>query len=152
MMSDNDSLNQDRVRRHTSGETLAAIDDATRCNIRYYAAQPRQVLDERIEALERERDMEQMLETNAAVLAAGGTLLGMFVNRKWFLLPAAVLGFLSQHATTGWCPPVPVMRKLGVRTRSEINQEKYALKALRGDFGVLAAERRPERALAAVET
>ena len=46
----------------------------------------------------------------------------------------SIMGFLFQHAVTGWCPPVPVMRRLGVRTRSEIDREKFALKALRGDF------------------
>jgi hypothetical protein len=34
----------------------------------------------------------------------------------------------------GWCPPLPILRSLGVRTADEINEERYALKALRGDF------------------
>jgi hypothetical protein len=38
------------------------------------------------------------------------------------------------HAVQGWCPPVPVLRKMGIRTRSEIDREKFALKVLRGDF------------------
>jgi len=45
-----------------------------------------------------------------------------------------VFGFFFQHATQGWCPPIPVFRRMGVRTRREINRERYALKALRGDF------------------
>ena len=32
------------------------------------------------------------------------------------------------------------MRRLGVRTRKEIDREKYALKALRGDFADVARE------------
>ena len=53
-------------------------------------------------------------------------------------------GFLFQHATQGWCPPVPLFRKLGVRTRSEIDREKYALKILRGDFhGFAPQEMKP---------
>ena len=35
---------------------------------------------------------------------------------------------------------LPVVRKLGVRTR-EINRQKYALKALRGDFDHVSPER-----------
>jgi len=31
-------------------------------------------------------------------------------------------------------PPVPLLRRLGVRTASEIEAERYALKAVRGDF------------------
>ena len=75
-----------------------------------------------------------MLETNASALALGGVLLGLFVNRKFFIIPCFVLPFLLQHALQGWCPPVPMFRSRGVRTRKEIDTEKFALKALRGDF------------------
>jgi len=50
------------------------------------------------------------------------------------MLPALVTGFLFQHAVQGWCPPVPVLRRLGFRTSYEIEEERQALKALRGDF------------------
>jgi hypothetical protein len=56
------------------------------------------------------------------------------VDRRLFLLPAIVAGFLLQHALQGWCPPVPLFRHLGFRTAAEIDEERYALKALRGDF------------------
>jgi hypothetical protein len=56
------------------------------------------------------------------------------VNRKWLFLPGVVAGFLLQHAVQGWCPPLPLFRRLGIRTASEIEYERYALKALRGDF------------------
>lgn len=42
--------------------------------------------------------------------------------------------FLAQHGLQGWCPPIPVFRRLEVRTDREIARERYALKALRGDF------------------
>jgi hypothetical protein len=45
-------------------------------------------------------------------------------------LPGVVLSFLLQHALQGWCPPLPILRRMGVRTRGEIDQEKYELKAL----------------------
>ena len=44
------------------------------------------------------------------------------------------MSFLAQHSVQGWCPPMPLFRKMGVRTRQEIEREKYALKVLRGDF------------------
>jgi hypothetical protein len=66
-----------------------------------------------------------------------------------------VTAFLLQHALQGWCPPVPVFRRLGVRTTAEIDRERYALKALRGDFKRLDASFRDagprERADAALE-
>ena len=67
-------------------------------------------------------------------LAVIGLALGATVSRKWFIFPAAVAGFLLQHAVQGWCPPLPVFRRLGVRTQTEIDEERHALKALRGDY------------------
>jgi hypothetical protein len=60
--------------------------------------------------------------------------LGILGNRKFFLFPAVVGGFLLQHAVQGWCPPLSIFRRLGIRTAEEIDWERYALKALRGDF------------------
>jgi hypothetical protein len=62
-------------------------------------------------------------------------LLGIFFDRRFLALPVAVTAFLLQHAVQGWCPPVPFFRKRGVRTMREIDEERFALKALRGDFG-----------------
>ena len=67
-------------------------------------------------------------------LKVTGIALGATVNRKWFALSAAVAGFLLQHAIQGWCPPMPIMRSLGIRTVSEIDNERYALEDVRGDF------------------
>jgi hypothetical protein len=123
-----------RVRRHTSVRALQRIEDELEESIRYYASQPASVITRRIEDLEREWSIERWLETNASVVAFSGVTLGLAVNRKWFALPLLVTGFLFLHAIQGWCPPVPVLRRLGVRTRGEIDREKYALKLLRGDF------------------
>ncbi len=47
--------------------------------------------------------------------------------------------------------PVPVLRRLGFRTTYEIDRERYALKALRGDFdGVAQARDKAGAALQAV--
>jgi hypothetical protein len=72
-------------------------------------------------------------------------------SRKWLIVPSIVLPFLFQHAMQGWCPPVPLFRRLGVRTREEIDREKYALKALRGDFEEIDSIRRSEEAEDALE-
>jgi hypothetical protein len=73
-------------------------------------------------------------------------LLGALVNRRFLVLPAAVFAFFCQHATQGWCPPLPVFRRMGVRTRREINQERYALKAMRGDFDDVSPRGQSEEA------
>jgi hypothetical protein len=84
--------------------------------------------------LDEEWDIERALEANAASFAFTGTVLAATVDRRWLMLPAVVTAFLLQHAVQGWCPPVPVLRRLGYRTAREIDEERVALKALRGDF------------------
>ncbi|EKV30469.1 hypothetical protein C882_4428 [Caenispirillum salinarum AK4] len=97
-------------------------------------------IDRRLADLEQEWDIERTLETNAAALALTGTVLGAFVDRRFLALPALVTGFLLQHAIQGWCPPLPIFRRRGVRTQREITEERMALKALRGDFDNLPGD------------
>jgi hypothetical protein len=105
-------------------------------------------VERRLEELDREWDIERTLEANAAAVSLFGVVLGASVGRRWLILPGFVAGFLLQHALQGWCPPVPLFRRLGVRTASEIAEERYALKALRGDFENVRADD-AEEALAA---
>ena len=128
---------EDRVRAHTAAEVNAQIDDAMRDRLFRYAASSDEEISARIEALDQEWDIERYLETMAPSIALTGIALGLLHDRKWLLLPGAVLGFLLQHALHGWCPPLAVLRRMGVRTRREIDEERYALKALRGDFSGL---------------
>ncbi len=107
---------------------------ATAARLRSYRSAQPAAIARRLEELDREWDIERLLETNAASLALVGLALGTFVDRKWFALPAVVSAFLLQHALQGWCPPVPFFRKAGVRTTSEIDEERTALRLLRGDF------------------
>lgn len=122
-----------RVPQHTAEEKNRRIRRDMEMRIWYYAQNPQRI-EERLRELDEEWDIERTLETNAASLALFGTVMGIAASRKFLLLPAAVTGFLLQHALQGWCPPVPLFRRLGVRTQAEIEAERYALKALRGDF------------------
>jgi uncharacterized protein (TIGR01244 family) len=125
-----------RVTRHTDEEINRRIAAQIERNVRFFAERPEHI-DRRLRELDAEWDIERTLEANAATLALGGTLLGIFADRRFLALPVAVTAFLLQHALQGWCPPVPFFRKRGVRTAEEINRERTALKALRGDFGPL---------------
>ncbi len=122
-----------RVERNTAEAFNQRIARETEERIRFYAANPHQI-HRRLEELDQEWDIERTLETNASTLALLGVALGAFVNKRFLALPALVTGFLLQHALQGWCPPVPFFRRRGVRTSTEIERERYALKALRGDF------------------
>ena len=124
----------DHVRARTKPRVNDRIDEKTIEHLCNYADQSTEAISRRIDELDREWDIERWLETNASSLALGGLVLGVTVSRKWLWVPALVLPFLLAHATHGWCPPVPLLRRFGVRTRREIDAEKYALKLLRGDF------------------
>src|SRR5215207_7523287 len=125
---------KDRVQAHTAEAINQRIKEEARSRVLAAANSSKEGLSRRIEDLEREWDIERFLEMNASALALTGVILGLLWNRKFFLIPCLVLPFLFQHAIQGWCPPIPILRRRGIRTRREIDLEKYAIKALRGDF------------------
>jgi hypothetical protein len=123
----------DRVSRHTDQHLNERIIRQTENNVDRYAVDSG-LIEMRLEELDREWDIERALEANAAAVSLIGLSLGRLVNRRWYVLPTAVAAFLLQHAVQGWCPPVGLFRRLGVRTQREIDEERYALKLIRGDF------------------
>lgn len=122
-----------RVPSHTPDSLNRRIIDRSRENVITYGADPGRI-EARLSALDREWDIERVLEANASTLVVAGTLLGYFVSLWFYWLPFLVGSFLLQHAIQGWCPPVRLFRRLGFRTHAEIANEYYALRALRGDF------------------
>lgn len=133
-----------RVRENTPDETNLKIDLKTRKHIRKYGDLNASEITLRIEHLQREWDIERTLEVNAAVLALTGLVLGTFSKKRWYLLTTVVAGFLIQHGLQGWCPPLPLFRRMGIRTRQEIDEEIYALKVLRGDFNLVTPSSGPD--------
>jgi hypothetical protein len=120
----------DRVPANTVRRVNEKIQRRTAKNIRRYRNASRAQIEARLEELEREWDIERTLEANAATASLVGLALGATVDRRWFAFPAIVAGFLLQHALQGWCPPLPIFRRLGFRTASEIDEERFALMAL----------------------
>jgi hypothetical protein len=127
-----------RVREATAEPVNRRIAREIENNVATCARSP-ELIDGRLRALDHEWDVERTLMTNAATLALTGTVLGIARDGRFLALPLVVTGFLLQHALQGWCPPLTVLRRLGVRTTEEINRERMALKALRGDFGNIGA-------------
>lgn len=128
---------RNRVPLHSSESDNRRIQRTMRANVAYFA-EHRDEIAGRLREIDREWDIERAIEANAAVIAFTGIALAAANNRRWLALPALVTSFLFQHAVQGWCPPVPVLRKLGFRTSYEIEEERRALMALRGDFGHVA--------------
>ena len=128
-----------RVQEHTSPAVNAAIRERTERSVRVYASAGPEDVSRRLDELDREWNIERALESNAAALSLIGLSLGTFVSRKWYLFPAVISAFLLQHGLQGWCPPLALFRRLGIRTAAEIEYERYLLKAARGDFDPDAA-------------
>lgn len=124
----------DRVRANTCDKVNQKIDRQTERNIAAFVCSGEEEISERLNELAEEWDMERVLQLHATVISAGGCILSIFKGKGYLAIPLTVAAFLMNHAVKGWCPPLPLFRQLGVRTRSEIDAEIFALKAIRGDF------------------
>ncbi|MBA4105324.1 MAG: hypothetical protein C0485_06165 [Pirellula sp.] len=123
----------DRVPQQTAAHVNEQIRRQTDANIARALTTGPTAIRQRLAELEREWDIERLLETNASSAILASCALGAFVDKRFFAIPAVIAAFLLQHAIQGWCPPLPVMRRLGVRTSEEINREREALKRALGE-------------------
>jgi hypothetical protein len=130
----------DRVRANTPPEINQAIDTEIAAMVRFYASKTNYEIGKRIEELDKEWDIGSIIEIRASTASLIGIILGLKKSKIWFILPAIASIFLLQYAVQGWCPPVYILRRFGFRTRQEIDLEKYALKALRGDFDTISSQ------------
>ncbi|MBC6608189.1 hypothetical protein H8B13_15280 [Hymenobacter sp. BT188] len=135
----------DPSRRSTSNKINAELDRDAAARVRACAQAGPAALEKRIQELDQEWDIDRTLMANASTLSLLGFAASRTVDRRWIALPGVVASFLLWHAIQGWCPPLPIFRKLGYRTRREIDAEKYALKALRGDFSGVTTDQ-PQQA------
>ncbi|MBA3685882.1 MAG: hypothetical protein H0W72_11675 [Planctomycetes bacterium] len=98
----------DRIRKQTDQAINARIDRDTDIRIMWYADRPAGEVNLRLGELDEEWDMERVLASNGSLLALTGAVLG--------------------------CPAVkdlvPLLRRLGIRTRREIDRERQALRRL----------------------
>jgi hypothetical protein len=122
---------RNRVPAHTAPKINERIQEEIEANSRYFRQNPQQVR-QRLRELDHEWDIERAIEANAGAIGLAGILLS-FTDRRWIVVPLFVTGFLFQHAVQGWCPPVPVLRRLGFRTTYEIEQERRLLLAVNGN-------------------
>jgi hypothetical protein len=128
----------DRVRQATDLRVQERLDRELVDRVAGYLDATPQELAVRVAELEEEWDIERVLILQSSGTALLGLGLGVFSGRRWLLLSAVTSGFLLQHALQGWCSPLTLHRRLGYRSRREIDLELYVLKALRGDYTALA--------------
>lgn len=124
-----------RVEINTHPSSNASIRNNTLRRINIYKNSSDKILSDNITKLNHEWDIERILEAKVACVVLGSTIMGLKTNKKgWFLVAGTAGLFLAQHALQGWCPPDPLLRKMGFRTAEEINNEKTVYKLLRDDF------------------
>ena len=138
------AIRLDRIRQNTEPEVNARIDRETVDMIRLYSRADHGLISRRLNKLDREWDIDRRLETAAPIIMIVGLLMGAFASRWWLIVPLVPAAFLLLRVTLGWLPPLPVARRFGVRTRKEIERERYALKLVRGDFDSFHSREAPD--------
>jgi hypothetical protein len=130
---------QDPTRQRTSAAVSRKIDRETRGTID--ELKTADAIRARISELEREWSLDRTLMAVFSALGAvssGQAMLSLARRGKlgfWGALFFTQLGFLGYHAAKGWCPPVSVLRRLGVRTAHEICAERVALEGRLAQLG-----------------
>jgi hypothetical protein len=128
----------DTTRMTDTAETAERKSSAARAadNARFYGSLGREGLDERIGALEDEWDMERAAEVLLAGAGVFGLVMGLVGSRFWRLLVWASLPMLFLLGQGRWKPLEDLLKSAGLRSRKEIREEMFALRALRGEPGV----------------
>jgi hypothetical protein len=90
-------------------------------------------IEERLHEIDREWDLDRAFFLGAGLIVTTFGVVAVARTRR----PSPLLAagpFLLLRALAGWAPPMSILRLLGVRSRQEIEHERTALRALRGDF------------------
>jgi hypothetical protein len=125
----------DRTRANTWAGVNQRIDRRAQVVVRWAAGgASADELSARIEALKYEPNIDRVLEAEAALTGLAGVVLAFGSGGRFLTIPGFVAAMLLLHAVQGWYPLLPLFRRLEIRTQDEIDKERYALKAIRGDF------------------
>ncbi|HUQ04269.1 MAG TPA: hypothetical protein VM261_17340 [Kofleriaceae bacterium] len=122
----------DRIREHTRESVNKRIDRQTLGAVADSIGSSDEIVG-RLQELDREWNVDRALMVNFA--AIGGLTAAMAMRNLarrgsmggWGLFFWTQVGFLAYHAIRGWCPPLPVFRRLGFRSSREIGAEREVL-------------------------
>jgi hypothetical protein len=123
----------------TSPLLIHANESLLEARLKHVAAGGEALIAERLAELDREWSTGRTAKVGYGVMILSGVALGAATSPLWFALPAIGGLSLIQHtfSRTSWL--ASACRGLGFRPGPEIDHEKVALKALRGDFRHLPA-------------
>jgi len=127
----------ERARLNTDDQIDSELHRQTERRIAFYAMHP-ELIESRLRELDEEWDIERLIETEAPMVTLFGLLMGAVFGRKWLILPLLAQSMVLMHAVQGYYPLLSLFRRMGFRSETEIAAERYALKAIRGDFKALS--------------
>lgn len=130
-MYDTQISGYDRVRAHGSELVNTRLDKMTQANLQRAAHEPGYV-PVRLGEIEREWDIDRAIMLAFAAMGTAALALGVRRNPRWRFPLAAQVVFLVLHSVVGWSPQDAVLRRLGFRTRQEIEAERSKLLSLYG--------------------
>ncbi len=120
----------DRVRAHTATIVNERLDRCASESLQR-AADDAEFARERIASLDREWELDRVILLAFAAAGAVALTLGLRRDRRWKFPLAAQIAFMLAHSLVGWCPPAALLRRIGFRTRQEIDAERAALTHIR---------------------
>ena len=139
-----------RVASYTTSSASSEIHQDMHDSLSYYSRHPERI-DDRLAELAEEWDVERTLEANASTLIIASAAAAYVFDKRILYFTGVVAGFLLMHSIQGFCPPLPILRKMGVRTRSEIMYEQQALLSIQQDMLSARRASEPNEAVAATD-
>lgn len=104
------------------------------CRVRRLAEAGPTAIDERLAQLDRAWTAGRASKATMGVLIVAGLILGLTIDPVWLVLPLAGGVILAEHLFTRQSLVGAAFRAMGLPSGADVEQEKLALKALRGDF------------------
>src|SRR5687767_13633677 len=103
------------VRKGTPDKENQAIDNQILENIRKYAGKSPAEIAQRIQQLDKEWDIERVLDVIMPAFALLGITLSFIISPYSLILPTLFSIFYIWYAFFGWCPPIPMLRYFKIR-------------------------------------
>ena len=107
-------------------EAAAGNARRTEANLAYFRENP-SLISRRLAELDEEWDTRRVLQVATCGLTLGGFVLSMTKSSLWRVLPVALAAGGLHHGLTGQSPAEDLVRRLGFRTRDEIEFERRVL-------------------------
>jgi len=112
-------------------------DAALECRLKSVIDGGPEAIGERLDELESEWTAGRAAKATAGILIVGGLALSLTLSLMWLVLPIVGGAVMMQYLFGRTSLIGEMFHAFGLRSGSEIEREKMALRVLRGDFALL---------------